>query len=114
MQIPRGARQHRCQAPKRFGSSAREPRRQHRCQAPIGSAPQGGPPSSVLVPGTWRCGAGCGGEPPGLRVEAELVEGAVELLGVVVDAEGARLEELVGAVAAAQEADREHAGAAGG
>ena len=47
-------------------------------------------------------------------VEAELVERAVELGGVVVDAEGAGREELVGAVAAAQEADREHLRAAGG
>ena len=34
--------------------------------------------------------------------------------GVGIDAEGTGLEELVGAVAAAQEADREHRGAAGG
>ena len=49
-----------------------------------------------------------------LCVEAELVERAVQLGRVVVDAEGARLEELVGAVAAAQEADAEHPRAAGG
>ncbi len=45
-------------------------------------------------------------------VDAEFVEGFVQLGGVVVDAEGAGVEELVRPVTTAQEPNAEHAGAA--